>query len=50
MKALQATLTGDEGWQAVRPPLAPLAAGIRREMEDRLRRSGMIAAQSTSPR
>lgn len=47
MKALQATLTGDADWQAVRPPLAPLAAGFRRAMEDRLRLSGMIAAQST---
>jgi len=48
-KALQATLSGDEDWCAVRPPLAPLPAEERRQMEDRLRRSGMMAAHSTPP-
>lgn len=42
-KALQAHLTGDDGWTAVRPPLAPLPSADRAAMLDRLRQSGIIS-------
>ncbi len=41
-KALQATLTGDDTWTAVRPPLAPLPAAERAAMLGRLTGSGII--------
>jgi len=41
-KALQAHLTGDDGWRAVRPPLAALPAADSGAMLERLRTSGII--------
>jgi 4-hydroxy-tetrahydrodipicolinate synthase len=41
-KALQATLTGDEAWCAVRPPLAPLPTAERAAMLERLAGSHII--------
>ena len=41
-KALQATLTGDAAWTAVRPPLAPLSATDAETMHERLRRASII--------
>jgi len=39
LKALQAELTDDEAWTAVRPPLAPLPSTARTAMLERLRAS-----------
>jgi 4-hydroxy-tetrahydrodipicolinate synthase len=39
LKALQAELTGDDAWCAVRPPLAPLPATARSALLERLRAS-----------
>ncbi|MFM0152945.1 dihydrodipicolinate synthase family protein [Paraburkholderia sediminicola] len=40
MKTAIAWKSGDNDWQQVRPPLSPLAAQARRELEDSLARAG----------
>jgi 4-hydroxy-tetrahydrodipicolinate synthase len=42
MKVLQAELSGDDAWHAVRPPLAPLPPTARSAMLERLRASRII--------
>jgi 4-hydroxy-tetrahydrodipicolinate synthase len=41
-KALQATLSGDAAWAALRPPLAPLSPADRAALVERLRSSRII--------
>jgi len=42
-KALQAHLTGEDAWAAVRPPLVPLPLAESHALVDRLRRAGIIS-------
>jgi 4-hydroxy-tetrahydrodipicolinate synthase len=42
LKALQAALTGDEAWNTVRPPLAPLSTAEHASMLERLRAARII--------